>query len=233
MLFRSPEDVLLKAKKLPPVLYERVVARFDLIRRTLELEGCDGSSGVRGNGDLGAALEELEEMRRTVFSANEPTIVDHEPSSSLADIAGRRFRGPDGGDTPYLTNEELGFLELRRGTLNDKERAQAEYHAEATLRLLESVMWTDELKAVPNYASGHHEKLDGSGYPRGLRAQDIPLQTRIVGLCDMFDALTEADRPYKHSLPPAKAFDLLREEANAGRIDGELLRIMIETSSIA
>jgi HD-GYP domain-containing protein (c-di-GMP phosphodiesterase class II) len=104
-----------------------------------------------------------------------------------------------------------------------------EYHAEATRRLLKSVLWTDELKNVPRYASGHHEKLDGSGYPRRLRAPDIPLQTQIVCLCDIFDALTEADRPYKRPLSVDEAFDVLREEANAGRIDGELVRIMIQS----
>jgi HD-GYP domain-containing protein (c-di-GMP phosphodiesterase class II) len=222
-----PEDVLLKSRKLPPVLSERVFARFDLIHRTLELEHCASSS----NGELAAALDQLEEMRRTVRNANEPSVRDHKPSRELAEIAARRFRGPDGAETHYLTNEELHFLELQRGTLDDRERALVEYHAEATRRLLKSVLWTDELKNVPTYASGHHEKLDGSGYPHHLHAPDIPLQTQIVCLCDMFDALTEADRPYKHALSAEDAFDVLREEADAGRIDGELLRIMIQNTA--
>jgi HD-GYP domain-containing protein (c-di-GMP phosphodiesterase class II) len=222
-----PEDVLLKAKKLPPVLYERVTARFDLIRRTLELDHCQPRD-ASGDG-LTAALGELDQMRLTVCQANEPTIVDREPSSELPEIAARRFRGVDDRETPYLTSEELRFLELRRGTLDDRERAQAEYHAEATHRLLSSVLWTEELKNVPDYAYGHHEKLDGSGYPRRLRAPNIPLQTQIVGLCDMFDALTQSDRPYKHSLSRQAAFDVLQKEASANRIDGELLRILQES----
>lgn len=220
-----PEAVLLKEKKLPPVLQERVAARFDLIRRTLELEHCD-TGDASGDGNLSATLDELDEIRRTVFRANEPSVVDQAVNGNLAEIAARRFHGPNGQETAYLTSEELHFLELRRGTLDDHERAQAEYHAEATHRLLESVLWTDELKNVPIYAYGHHEKLDGSGYPRALRAPDIPLQTRIIGLCDMFDALTQADRPYKHSLSVERAFAVLQEEADAGRIDAELLRIM-------
>ena len=223
-----PEDVLLKAKKLPPVLRERVFARFDLIRRTLELEHCDAGSS---NGQLAAALDQLDEMRRTVRSANEPSVRDRNPSKELAEIADHRFRGPDGAETPYLTNEELHFLELRRGTLDARERALAEYHAEATYLLLKNVLWTDALKNVPRYASDHHEKLDGSGYPRRLRAPDIPLQTQIVGLCDMFDALTAVDRAYKHALSVDEAFDVLREDADAGRIDGELLRIMIQIAT--
>ena len=220
-----PEDVLLKAKKLPPVLYERVTARFDLIHRTLELDHCVPSESS-GDGDLSAALSELDAMRATVHDANEPSIVDREPNGDLARIAAQRFRGPDGAEMTYLTEEELHFLELRRGTLDDRERAQAEYHAEATYRLLRRVLWTDDLKNVANYAYGHHEKLDGTGYPRRLRAPDIPLQMRMVGLCDMYDALTQADRPYKHALLPTAAFAVLRDEANAGRIDAELLRIL-------
>jgi HD-GYP domain-containing protein (c-di-GMP phosphodiesterase class II) len=165
-------------------------------------------------------------MRATVHDANEPSIVDREPNGDLARIAAQRFRGPDGAEMTYLTEEELHFLELRRGTLDDRERAQAEYHAEATYRLLRRVLWTDDLKNVANYAYGHHEKLDGTGYPRRLRAPDIPLQMRMVGLCDMSDALTQADRPYKHALLPTAAFAVLRDEANAGRIDAELLRIL-------
>jgi HD-GYP domain-containing protein (c-di-GMP phosphodiesterase class II) len=226
------EDVLLKAKKLPPVLYERVNARFDLIRRTLELEHCTLDPSMR-DGKLAAALQELDEMRRTIRRANEPSIVDREPSHQLPEIAARRFRGPDGNDAPYLTDEELHFLELRRGTLDDQERAEAEYHVEATHQLLKRVLWTDELKNVANYAYGHHEKLDGSGYPRRLQASEIPLQMRIVSMCDMFDALTEADRPYKHAMSVDAAFDVMRDEANAGRIDGELLRIMIQEMKAA
>ena len=227
-----PEAVLLKAKKLPPVLYERVVARFDLIRRTLELDHC-GTHDSPGDGDLSAVLHELDEMRATVCRANEPSVVDRTVSADLGHIAARRYRDPHGREMPYLTDEELCFLQLRRGTLDDRERAQAEYHAEAAHRLLGSVLWTDELKNVPVYAYGHHEKLDGSGYPRRLRAPEIPLQTRIVGLCDMFDALTQSDRPYKPALSAKDAFNLLQAEATAGRIDGELLRIMMETVAAA
>ena len=224
-----PEDVLLKSKKLPPVLYERVMGRFELIRQTVELEHCSVRSP--NDGSLSAALAELDEMLRTICGANEPSVVDQRPSSELPEIAARHFRRPNGEDTHYLTHEELHFLQLRRGTLDDRERAQAEYHAEATHRLLSSVLWTDELKNVPAYAYGHHEKLDGSGYPQRLHAPEIPLQTRIVGLCDMFDALTQSDRPYKHSLSHGEAFRLLQDEADGGRIDDELLRIMVESSS--
>jgi HD-GYP domain-containing protein (c-di-GMP phosphodiesterase class II) len=226
-----PENVLLKAKKLPPVLYERVMARFDLIRQTLELKHCSSESSH--GADLAAELAELDQMRRTVCSANEPTIADRDPSDELAAIAARRFRGPHGDEINYLTDEELHFLRLRRGTLDEDERALAEYHAEATHRLLSSVLWTDDLKNVPAYAYAHHEMLDGSGYPRHLRAPEISLQTRIVELCDMFDALTQADRPYKHSLSREETFKILEGEVGVGRLDGELLRILQQSLKAA
>jgi len=215
-----PEWVLLKAKKLPPVLWERVAARFDLIRRTLELQRCSDSSD-----HLSAELEELERMRSAVARANEPSILDTDVNGAVAEIAARHFCGPDGAELPYLTSEELHFLELRRGTLDDEERALVENHAEASFRLLRSVLWTDDLQNVATYAYGHHEKLDGSGYPRHLHAEEIPLQSRIICLCDMFDALTQADRPYKSAMSSEAAFGVLRQEAEAGRIDRELLRI--------
>lgn len=105
-------------------------------------------------------------------------------------------------------------------------RAQIEGHADATYRLLSTIPWTDELKNVPLYARGHHELLDGSGYPRHLRAEDIPVQTRILTLCDIYDALTHADRPYKRALSRSQALAVMQNEATAGRLGEDLLRIM-------
>lgn len=221
-----PEDVLHKAKKLPPLLWERVSARFDLIRRTLELEHCRGSGA---DGNLRAALDEVERARRTIRDANEPTIIDGDAGDVLSEIARRRFCGPDGEETPYLTDEELHYLEIRRGTLDERERALIEFHVDATYQFLSSIPWTDDVKNVAEYAYAHHEKLDGSGYPRRLAAKDIPIQARIITMADMFDALTQSDRPYKPALSPDRALAILEEEADAGHIDGVLLRIMIQS----
>ena len=144
-------------------------------------------------------------------------------------IADRTYVEPDGRERPYLTTEELHYLQIRRGTLDDRERALVEYHAEATHRFLSQIPWTDDLEHVDTYAYGHHEKLDGSGYPLGLQAADMPLPMRIIGLCDMYDALTAADRPYKRALSHGEAVAVLQEDANAGRLDEELLRILRES----
>ena len=223
------EEVLVKAKKLPPILWERVDARFDLIHRTLELESC--AANGNGRSPIGDKLEEIARMRAIVRAANEPTVLDRSARSELADIARHTLQMPNGSVEPYLTAEELHFLQLRKGTLDDRERAEIESHVEETYRFLENIPWTDDLRNVATYAHGHHEKLDGSGYPRQLTAADIPIQTRIITVADIFDALTEADRPYKRSVPAETALDILQAEAKAGRVDGDLVQIMIESQT--
>ncbi|HEX4684387.1 MAG TPA: HD domain-containing phosphohydrolase [Gemmatimonadaceae bacterium] len=227
------EDVLTKAKKLPPVLWERVDARFDLIRRTLELEACRQDGGLAAEGlaadRLAAALAAVARMRNIVRDANEPTEVARRPPPELADIAERRFELPDGEPSPYLSTQELQYLQLERGTLDCRERAEIESHARETYDFLIKIEWTEDLRNVPEYAYGHHEKLNGSGYPRKLKGAEIPLQTRIITLADIFDALTESDRPYKPAVASERALDMLRTDAKAGLLDGDLVQIIVES----
>jgi HD-GYP domain-containing protein (c-di-GMP phosphodiesterase class II) len=220
------EDILVKAKKLPPVLWERVDARFDLIHRTIELEHARKGGSDK---DLVATFQDLEEMRAIVRRANEPAILAEPPDSALQDIARRTFVKPDGRVARYLTEEELHYLRIPHGTLDDRDRTAIEYHVEATYQFLNGIPWTDDLKNIPAYAYGHHEKLDGTGYPRRLRGDEIPVQTRIITLSDIFDALTESDRPYKPAVTATRALDILQSEAEAGRLDPVLLGIMTES----
>jgi hypothetical protein len=231
------EEVLLKAKKLPPVLWERVNARFDLIRRTLEADCYRARAAVAADdarvqsldAQLARDLEELERFRAMVRDANEPSVTDKPSTLPLRDIARRTFVACDGTTTPYLTDEELHFLELPQGTLDSRERAEVESHAQQTFDFLDQIPWTDDLKQVPRFAYAHHEKLDGSGYPQRLRADTIPLQTRLITLADVFDALTAADRPYKPAVSPERAFDIIESEVKAGLLDPELVRVMRES----
>ena len=236
------EELLVKAKKLPAALCERVEARFDLIRRTMEVEyhrKCvrdavasrfeAGRSTPAMEAEFAKALEELEALRTAVRAANEPSIEAARPATALADIAKRTFERHDGSVVPYLTTDELRYLELSTGTLDAGERAAVEGHVDATFRFLVGIPWTDDLKNLTTYAYGHHEKLDGSGYPRKLRGEEIPIQTRIMTIADMFDALTASDRPYKAAVDADKALDILHSEAEAGRLDSELIRIMVES----
>jgi response regulator RpfG family c-di-GMP phosphodiesterase len=239
------EDVLMKSKKLPPVLWERVDARFDLIRRTIELEYCkrrvdlersgetDRVADARLDAELATQLEQLERMRAIVAAANEPDSDSGRPAPELAEIASRTFELPGGRRAPYLTADELHFLQIPSGTLDDAERFEVESHVEEAREFLHDIPLTDDLKNLVTYACDHHEKLDGSGYPCGLKGDEIPVQARLITLADMFDALTEADRPYKPAIPVDEALGMLRSEARAGRLDADLVEIMIESGAYA
>jgi hypothetical protein len=179
---------------------------------------------------LASRLKELERCRAVVHAANEPSAPDAGTAAELLDVAQRTYERPDGTIAPYLTAEELHYLRIPNGTLDDDERAEIESHVTATHRYLSNIPWTDDLKNVTTFASGHHELLNGSGYPRHLAGDDIPLQTRIITVADVFDALTASDRPYKPSIAPEKALEIMRAEAAAGRLDAELVKVLAEWS---
>jgi HD-GYP domain-containing protein (c-di-GMP phosphodiesterase class II) len=236
------EDVLVKAKKLPPVLWERVNARFELIRVTMEREyykqraslratnADEPSAGARLEEELAAQLGQLDHMRAVVRHANEPALLHEISPAELSDIASRSFPR-DEGAAPYLTPEELHFLQIPRGTLDDVERQEIESHAQETYRFLTKIPWTEDLAHLAEFALSHHEKLDGSGYPKGLKGDEIPVQVRLITIADIFDALTESDRPYKPAVPSDTALDIIRAEAKAGRLDHDLVEIMIESEA--
>ena len=237
------EDVLVKAKKLPPALCERVEARFELIRVTMEREyfkrraslrgtnGDEEAAGARLEAELTSQLDQLAHMRAVVRHANEPALLDEISPAELSEIASRIFPHRDGGTAPYLTPEELHFLQIPRGTLDATERHEIESHAQETYRFLTKIPWTEDLGNLAQFALSHHEKLDGSGYPRGLKGDEIPVQVRMITIADIFDALTESDRPYKPAVPADTALDIIRDEAKAGRLDHDLVEIMIESEA--
>ena len=230
------ENVLMKAKKLPPALWERVEARFNLIRRTLEAEhyrACRGESTAAPrelvlDATCANRRADLERLWTMVRAANEPAPLACAPAE-LDDIAHRVFDGPDGTPTPYLAPEELVYLQIPHGTLDSKERYEIQSHVEQTYQFLLQIPWTDDLKNLARYARGHHEKLDGSGYPLGLRGDEIPVQTRLMTIADIFDALTASDRPYKKAVTPDAALEIIEAEARAGMLDADLVRVLVES----
>jgi 3',5'-cyclic-nucleotide phosphodiesterase len=129
--------------------------------------------------------------------------------------------------TPLLRDEEFKLLSIRKGSLSLEERTQIESHVSHTYRFLSSIPWTADLARVPEIAHAHHEKLDGSGYPRGLRADRIPVPARIMTVCDIYDALTAADRPYKKAVPREKALRILEDESREGLLDPWLVEVFI------
>jgi HD-GYP domain-containing protein (c-di-GMP phosphodiesterase class II) len=232
------EEVLVKAKKLPPSLYERVEARFDLIRRTMEAEYFRRRADFTRGGNQDALreveeafqreLDELDHFQGAVRKANEPAMLPEEAASILGEIALRRYRTSNGDEAPYITPEELHFLSIPKGSLDEHERLEIESHVEQTYRFLSQIPWTEDLKNLANIAYGHHEKLNGRGYPRGIAGADIPVQTRIMTISDIFDALTASDRPYKPAMPSERAISILNMEANQGLLDKDLVEIVTE-----
>ncbi|MDE3217505.1 MAG: phosphodiesterase, partial [Gemmatimonadota bacterium] len=163
-----------------------------------------------------------------IVRANEPTIMPEGTFEELAEINERAFLDFDGVERPLLHDDELQFLMIRKGNLDERERREIESHVAHTYRFLGQIPWTRELRGIPEIAYGHHEKLDGRGYPRQVKGEAIPVQTRMMTISDIFDALTATDRPYKRAVSPERALDILSMEAKEGMLDRDLLETFIE-----
>ncbi len=222
------ERVLVKAEKLHPHELELVRARFDLARASLENERLRARLDGRPDGAGPERAAELEALWEVVLAANRPTVLPAGAPAKLAEAAERTFRGPRGEAQALLTPFELACLSIPRGSLTEAERKEIEGHVAHTFRFLEQIPWTRALRRVPEIAYGHHEKLDGRGYPRGVGAQGLAVETRMMTIADIYDALTASDRPYKKALPPERALEILSDEAKRGQLDQALLGVFAE-----
>jgi HD-GYP domain-containing protein (c-di-GMP phosphodiesterase class II) len=234
------EKVLIKGKKLYVGEMLVIRQRFAYIQRSLEAEHFRGQLDAMKEGratpDLLTRLErahalrlsEIDQMLEMIAAANEPSILEEEGFRALMDLTQHSYVDAEGGRQPYLTPNEAQALAIRRGSLSEKERREIESHVTHTYSFLSKIPWTGEFRRVPEIAYAHHEKLDGTGYPRKLAADQIPLQSRMMTIADIFDALVAWDRPYKKSVPVERALDILREEAGAGKLDGRILDLFVD-----
>ena len=142
-------------------------------------------------------------------------------------IGERRYRGADGSLRPLLTPNEVENLTVPYGTLTGAERAVINRHIEATIAMLESLPWPPHLTRVPEYAGGHHERMDGKGYPRGLTREQMSWQARMMGIADVFEALTAPDRPYKVGKPLSESLSILGRMAVTGHVDPDLFDVFV------
>jgi HD-GYP domain-containing protein (c-di-GMP phosphodiesterase class II) len=126
-----------------------------------------------------------------------------------------------------LNEEEVRYLTIPKGSLDESERLEIESHVTHTYRFLQQIPWTRELQHVPIIAYGHHEKLDGAGYPRRITGEAIPIQTRMMTISDIYDALTAADRPYKAAVTSTRALEIMMDEVRSGQLDEELFRLFL------
>ncbi len=235
------EQVLVKAKKLYPQDLERILTRMEMARVCGEREELHREvellkSGSGGDASLISSLEEeiarkddeLRSFENVVLRANEPSVLPEGDFSALQKIAAEAFPASRGERKPLLEPEEVRVLSLRRGTLTDEERLEIESHVTHSFRFLSEIPWTPELKEIPSIAYAHHEKLNGKGYPRRLTAPDIPIQSRMMAIADIFDALSASDRPYKRAVPIDKTLAILEAEAQDGMLDDGLVKLFIQ-----
>jgi HD-GYP domain-containing protein (c-di-GMP phosphodiesterase class II) len=234
------EKVLIKGKKLYVGEMLVIRQRFGYIKRTLEAEHLRakleqvlaGRSSPQLLAEMDSTHEErqrdIDSILRMVMQANEPSILEEDSVRALLDLPNRTFRDPEGNRQPFLTPNEVSALSIRRGSLSEKERREIESHVTHTYNFLSEIPWTGDFRRVPEIAYAHHEKLDGSGYPRRLTAKDIPVQSKMMTISDIYDALVAWDRPYKKSVPVERALDILKEEAGQGKLDLDLLGLFIE-----
>ena len=239
------EEVLVKSKKLPPLMLERLKARFDLIRRTVEAQyhrrradhlvqrGHDGFDDfmLQLDEEFRAASDRVLRFQQAIREFNEPRILPEASAEILHEIASATFPDFSGDEVPYITRDELHFLSIPKGSLDPEERKQIESHVTHTYNFLTQIPWTEDLSRVADIAYGHHEKLDGTGYPRGVSGTVIPMQTRIMTVSDIFDALTASDRPYKKALPPQRALEILDMEGKAGQLDAGVVQLLLESQA--
>ena len=167
--------------------------------------------------------EKLLAAKELIFSANTKGLLDEETVGKLKEAAGLECMTADGNTVTLLNNEELEAITVVKGTLTPAERHTVESHVSLTAKLLSKMEFSGDYKSVPVWAGGHHELLDGSGYPDHLKAESIPWETRLITIIDVYDALTAEDRPYKPPMAPEKAFAVLEDMAEHGKIDKDLL----------
>jgi HD-GYP domain-containing protein (c-di-GMP phosphodiesterase class II) len=236
------EPVLVKANKLYPHTLDLVAARFKFIKKSLENSYFQKKLGLAmtlGPGcerelagldeELQRRLAEVDDQFNFIQEANKPTVLPQGGFERIQEIAANSFVDVEGTKIPFLTTKEAENLSIGRGSLNFEERLEIESHVTHSFRFLRQIPWTKDLRRIPTIAYAHHEKLNGRGYPNALHGDDIPFQAKLMAICDVYDALTAADRPYKRALPPERALDILGMEVKDGNLDTELVRIFTES----
>lgn len=235
------ENVLVKARKLYPWQYETVQERFDLIRACLEIDYLRQIVNFMNNptafsidfnpenlkSERDQKMIELDDFFRFIATSNEPTVLPQGGFERLNDIAKLTFRTIDGREKSYITPEELKALSVSRGSLTAEEFAEIQSHVTHTYEFLRKIPWGHRLANVPEIAAKHHEKLDGTGYPLSASGNQIPIQSRMMSISDIYDALTASDRPYKKAVPAEKALDIINMEVKGGKIDSSLFELFV------
>jgi HD-GYP domain-containing protein (c-di-GMP phosphodiesterase class II) len=223
----TPVHVVDKATKLQ-TLFDRIElidTRFEVLKRDAQI------AHLNGELDMTAYTERLARLdadRAAIRQANTGgEFMDEARVAAIHRIAGHRWCGPDGSEQPFLSEDEVENLTIRRGTLTAAEREVINHHIVMTIRLLEALPWPAHLRNVPEYAGGHHERMDGKGYPRGLTREQMSVQARVMGIADIFEALTASDRPYKPGKTLSESLAILGRMKLDHHVDADLFDVFL------
>ena len=237
----TPVHVVDKATKLQ-TLYDRiglVDTRFEVLKRDAEIAALRKQLDLRAKvdpeaesaiwADYRVEMDSLEDDRVFLRATNVGAeAMRDETLERVRKIAGSRvWRNVEGVETEFLTSEELENLTIRAGTLTQSERNTINHHIVATIKMLEKLPWPKHLRNVPEYAGGHHERMDGKGYPKGLTRDEMSVQARVMGIADIFEALTASDRPYKPGMKLSQAMGIMLRFKQNGHIDPDLFDVFV------
>lgn len=238
----TPVHVVDKATKLQTI-FDRIHlidTRFEVLKRDAEIAALRQQLALREkkqalaeNAIQQTLAEQLrvfdadrEFLRRVNIGSESMQEADQQRVRAIGDEY--RWRNVDGVAAAFLSADEIENLTIRAGTLTQKEREIINYHIVATIKMLEQLPWPRHLKNVPEYAGGHHERMDGKGYPRGLTREQMSVQARTMGIADIFEALTARDRPYKQGMKLSQALKILANFKQNGHIDPDLYDIFVQ-----
>lgn len=233
----TPDSVLDKSTKLHGLRdgIEAVNTRFAVARRELELDCCRRIAAEPAQGDAlqtacTAELAMLEDDRQFIVKSNKGgEFMSQESKDRVLAIAKRQWIDAEGNARPMLSGEEIYNLCIERGTLTQAEREKINDHMRVTIDMLEGLPFPKKLRRVPEYAGGHHEKMDGSGFPKGLHREQMSLPARMMAIADIFEALTASDRPYKSPMKISQALSIMKRMRDDRHIDPDLYRLFVES----
>jgi HD-GYP domain-containing protein (c-di-GMP phosphodiesterase class II) len=223
----TPVHVVDKATKLETI-YDRIHlidTRFEVLKRDLELGFLKNHLTEK---ELRNRLRELDDDRRFLHACNMGSErMSDDDVARVRRIAAYRWRDMTGHEANFLSEDEVKNLTIRAGTLTEEERKIINHHIVATIKMLEALPWPKHLTRVPEYAGGHHERMDGKGYPRGLTREQMSVQARCMGIADIFEALTARDRPYKKGKTLSESLQILGRMKLNNHIDPDLFDIFV------
>ncbi|MCW8929823.1 MAG: GAF domain-containing protein [Gammaproteobacteria bacterium] len=233
------EHVLIKEKKLPENRLELLQYRFELEKERLKRKALEHELHLHHtqtpiekinlvHQQLKLQIDKLEAHFQAILEANEPTILPDGNFTHLMSLKEFPYEELCGKAGYIISENDFLALSVKKGSLTDGERQEIQSHVVHTLKFLNQIPWTSDLNNIPNIASAHHEKLNGKGYPYGLTAENISMPSRMMTICDIYDALVAKDRPYKSALQIEKALDIIQSEARQGLLDQELVNVFID-----